>query len=76
MGTLHEDLCTFMMISHWILLRMRNVSDRSCRQNKNRHCQFNKFFSERTAVCEVTVKYGTFALHAGKLTQEMHIQNM
>jgi hypothetical protein len=24
-GTLHEDLCTFMMISRWILLRMRNV---------------------------------------------------
>jgi hypothetical protein len=28
-GTLHEDLCTFMMISCRILLRMRNVSDRN-----------------------------------------------
>jgi len=27
MGILHEDLCTFMIISRWILLRMRNVSD-------------------------------------------------
>jgi hypothetical protein len=24
-STLHEDLCTFTIISHWILLRMRNV---------------------------------------------------
>jgi hypothetical protein len=25
-GTSHEDLCTFMIISRWILLRMRNVT--------------------------------------------------
>jgi hypothetical protein len=29
-GTLHEDLCTFMIMSRWILLRMRYVSDKSC----------------------------------------------
>jgi len=34
-GTLHDDLCTFMIISGWVILRMRNVSDESCRQNKN-----------------------------------------
>jgi hypothetical protein len=33
-GTLHEDLNTF-MISRWILLRMRNVSKQSCRENQN-----------------------------------------
>ena len=27
MATLHEDMCTFMTISRWILPRMRNVSD-------------------------------------------------
>jgi hypothetical protein len=27
MGTLHENLCTFVIISRWILLRMRNVWD-------------------------------------------------
>jgi len=32
-GTSHEDLCTFMTISHWILLKMRNVSDKVCREN-------------------------------------------
>jgi hypothetical protein len=32
-GTLHEDLWTFMIISHSLLLRMRNVSHKICRQN-------------------------------------------
>jgi len=30
-GNLHEDLCTF-MISRWLLRRIRNVSDKSCRE--------------------------------------------
>jgi len=34
-GTLHEDQYTFMIISQWILRRMRNVSDKSCRENQN-----------------------------------------
>jgi hypothetical protein len=32
MGTLHEDVFTFMTISRWILLRKRNVSNKSCRE--------------------------------------------
>jgi len=35
-GTLHVDLCTFMVISRRILLRMRNVSSRSRRDNETR----------------------------------------
>ena len=35
--TLREDLCTFVTIPHWILLRMRNVSDKSCRECQNTH---------------------------------------
>ena len=27
-GSLHEDLCTFLIISHWLLFRIRNVSDK------------------------------------------------
>ena len=42
MGTLHEDVCTFMTKYRWIL-RMRNVSDKSCRENKNMHFLFNNF---------------------------------
>ena len=33
-GTLHEDICTFVIICRCILLRMRNVSDKICRENK------------------------------------------
>jgi len=42
-GTLHEELCTFMIISRRILLRMRNVSDKSCRENRNTHFIFHNF---------------------------------
>jgi len=44
MGTLHEDLSTFMVISCWIILRIRNVSDKSFRENQNSHFIFNNFF--------------------------------
>ena len=33
-GTLHEDICAVIMYC-WILLKMRNVSDKSCRENQN-----------------------------------------
>jgi hypothetical protein len=42
-GTLFEDVCTF-MVSHWILLRMKNVSDESCRENQNIHFMFGCTF--------------------------------
>ena len=34
--TLHEDVCTFVIISHSVLI-MRNISDKSCRENQNTH---------------------------------------
>jgi hypothetical protein len=43
MCTLHEDLCTFMIVSRWILLRMRNFSDTSYRENQNTF-DFQYFF--------------------------------
>jgi hypothetical protein len=45
---LHTTHCTFMMITHWILLRMRNVSGKSCKENPNTHFMFNKFFFEKS----------------------------
>jgi len=39
-GILHEDLCTFMISSCWILLRMGNVSDKSYRENQNKQLMF------------------------------------
>jgi len=43
-GTLHEDLCTFMIIYRSNLLRTRNVSDKSYRQIKNTYFVLNNFF--------------------------------
>ena len=43
-GTLHEDRCTFLTISRLILLRMRNFSDKRCRENRNTHFVFNNTF--------------------------------
>jgi len=44
MGTLHEDQYTCLVISHSFLSRMRNVSDKTCRENQNPHFIFNNFF--------------------------------
>jgi hypothetical protein len=43
-GTLHEDLCIFMIIRLRIVLRMRNVSGRICRESQEAHFMFNNFF--------------------------------
>jgi len=43
-GTLYEDLCAFMIISCWILLR--NFSDRKCRENQNSHFMFSTFYTK------------------------------
>jgi hypothetical protein len=44
MSTLHEDLDIFLIISCSIHLRMRNVSQKSCKENKNTHFMSNNFF--------------------------------
>jgi len=44
MGALHVDKYTFFIILHSVLLRMRNVSDKSCRENQNTHFMFKNFF--------------------------------
>jgi len=41
---LHEDHWTFLIISRLFLLRMRNVSDKSCRGNQNTHFVFYVLF--------------------------------
>jgi hypothetical protein len=42
-GTVHEGLCTVMVISRRVVVRMRNVSDKSRRENQNTHFMMNKF---------------------------------
>jgi len=31
------DMCTFVIIPDYILFRMRNISDKICRENQNTH---------------------------------------
>jgi hypothetical protein len=69
----------FMIISHSILLRMRNVSHKSCRENQNTHFVFNRCFSKIVLFmmrsCGKILysqtghrwQYGARALHAGYL---------
>jgi len=50
-GTLHEYQHIFTIISRSFLLRMRNVSDKICRENQNTH-----FVFENRAVYEIMWK--------------------
>ena len=86
-GTLYDGQHTFLIISRWVLLRMRNVSDKSCTENQNTHFVFIANFPENRAVygimCEkhrragqATRQYGACALHAGYLRLQTHTHIM
>jgi hypothetical protein len=73
---LHEDKNTFLIISRSVILRVRSVSDKGCRENKKKHFMFSKFFPRKSSVgvmwnnsvepdkSQMTIKYGACALHA------------
>jgi hypothetical protein len=42
-GTLHENQYTFLIISRSVLIRMRHISDKICRENQNTHFVFMNF---------------------------------
>ena len=44
-STLHDDVVTF-MISRWIILRIRNISDKSCRENQTTNFMINTFLQK------------------------------
>jgi hypothetical protein len=58
-GTLHEHTCTFMIISRSVPLRVRNVSDKSCRQNQNTHFMFSEFSQKSCRLWDNVEKHGT-----------------
>jgi len=43
MDVLHEDRCSFSIISRSVLLRTRNVTNKSCRESNNTHLVFNNY---------------------------------
>jgi hypothetical protein len=56
MSTLNEAQYKFFVISRSVRLRMRNVSDKSCREKQNTHFKLNNLFSENRAVYEIMWK--------------------
>jgi hypothetical protein len=42
--SIHEDPCTFMAVSSLILLKIRNILDKSCRESQNTHFVFSISF--------------------------------
>ena len=81
MATLREDQYTWFITSLSVLLRMKNVSDRSCRENQNTSFTFNNFLFYH-AIYEMWKKfkvgqdrwqYSTCALHAGYLGLQIHL---
>ena len=69
-GALHEDICTF--ISSSMLLRMRNISDKSCGENYNKFYVQWIFFRKPFSLWDNVQKYGT----AGQATDDNIIQRM
>ena len=47
----------FLIISRSVLLRMRNVSDKSCRENQNTHFVFSNFFQKSCLLGDNVEKY-------------------
>ena len=57
MGTLHEGISTFTIISRWILLRMINVPDKLCGGNQNTYFMSNNFFRKSCRLWDNAGKY-------------------
>jgi len=72
MGILHEDLCTFMTLSHSVLLIMRNILDKSCRENQNILFYSITLFCTNWTICMMMWKYG----RARQATDDNIIQRM
>jgi len=47
-ATLHGYLCSFMIVSRRIILRMGNVSNKCCRENQNARFMFSNFFFRKS----------------------------
>jgi len=57
-GTVRADQYAFLITSRSFLLRMRNVSDKSCTENQNTHFVFsNIFFRKSYRLCDNVEKY-------------------
>ena len=70
-GTLQEDLSTFIVISFSVLLRIRTVSDKSCRESQNTRFMFNNsFFFPPPPKIMPCVRYVEKYCRAGQATDD------
>jgi hypothetical protein len=53
-----KTLSLFMTISRWILHKVRNTSNKSCRESKNTHFTFSNFFRKSCRLRDNMNKYG------------------
>jgi hypothetical protein len=56
MGTVHEYQYTFFITSCSFLLRMRNVSNKICRENQSTYFMFSNFFPKNVPIYETKWK--------------------
>jgi hypothetical protein len=70
--TWREDLGTFMIVSISVMLRIRNVSDESCRENQNTHFVLNNFFRKSCRLWDNVGKCGTARQATGKTIRHIH----
>jgi hypothetical protein len=80
-GILRDNHYTFFIIYRSVLHKMRNVPEKSCRDNKNAHFMINKVFLDKPAVYEIMWKNNeqsdrSSALQAGYLRLQAHTQNV
>ena len=54
--TLQEDLCIFIIIFRSFIVRSRNVSGKTCRENQNTYFMFDFFFLENHTIYEIMWK--------------------
>ena len=56
MDTLRKDICTFIITFCRIILKTRNISDKSFSESQNTHFMFNNSFPETAAACVIMWK--------------------
>ena len=57
MGTSRGDQYTLFIISRLVLLRLKNVSDKRCRENRNTRFMFNNFSRKPCCLRDNVEKY-------------------
>ena len=73
-GTLHEDLCTLLITFLSVLIRMGNVSDKSCGENQNAYFLCSIIFFRKS--CLYVISGGGGCCWAGQATDDNMIRRM